>query len=1229
MKLLIYTCLVIALLGGNLAADDLGNVLKEFRSSKTDQSADLATHGTATLTDFVLMAGDSTVGARTDYTLSFVIASSDIRRLWLSGFLFLFPEQYDLSDATIIGVDDDIPCYSYHIYKRDITDNLVRIDIYPWWDDKCDGDTTSIAFTVSMSGITNPEPAGEYDVVGLAFNKYTNLLAGPTRSAPITINGGALAGLEVLPAGDLDLIAGDMVEFSAVGVDAYGNAVADVQAEWSLDSNGGPIGTLTGSTLQATTVGSGTVLAEAEGFTASSGLITVAAGPLARLELEVNPDQFVRVPLQAPATISLYDTFGNPVYDYDLTANPIQFEAGGEGFYPALLDNNDYLRDGVIDLAGLRVEYEGPSALTDMAVSTAGIISNPRQVSFSGYDILEVLDASGRPLTSVPENLPVEIGIVVQNNGLTLPHLLVGLMTVYGSGVGYADAEFTGRSGGAVDTIGMTLPAHGPDPAEDTLTVVIRSAYVVADTLARVQQAVTLPIAILPVAEVSLITAEVGPDTLYPGAPFDLSATFDLGRSVTAIDAGHLRISVVLDSETSGRVVYDGSPTGLIVEDTLLSFDNLAGILPEEQAAPSGPFQYYVELDLTADGERYTTAVTANTTEILPPVNLAYVTESLTPRTVAAGYQASFEFVVNLDNDYPVALDWQQSRLEITGADYTASSSLIVADSTLQAGENLIRTQPIFIPTTQLHHYLQLAATMRLTVLSVGFDVVEDIDFDFETVAVIDQPVAQIIDLEIVAPNAPTVNTSQPFQARAIVANLSGSDLGPLTLALTSDGGSQFDPIATTGVILPHDTVDILFDCVAADQPTRAEILRVDIESVEYRTLSPLNNIALVSIEEPARLEFDYTLFGAPGGLIDQNASFGLTIELMNLGEAETDDGAYLLTTGGVEFGTDDSLIGLISVDRHLEFPFVAPNFDTVVEFVFLLTEIPIDLNTGEPAIVVDNSFSFSLRVESQDADLLAEAVPLGSNLVSPGQSKDLFQLNLTNRGVSSVTMISLENFAIVFRGRDNQPLPSYTIVDAGATGLSEDGLPVAAAVSATDKLGFTFSDFMIESGETRSLLLTVGFDETLSEEFTLTFESDDINAVFSGGSQDGRPVRISSVGGSSFLISRAYVTRGAGLEESFVIENNPFNPLDQPARFSFELSLPSTVEFRVFTLTGEEVYSVDLPGQLSASASAEQEIQWDGRNNSGRTVANGIYIVSIKVVETGEQTRMKVAVVK
>jgi len=385
----------------------------------------------------------------------------------------------------------------------------------------------------------------------------------------------------------------------------------------------------------------------------------------------------------------------------------------------------------------------------------------------------------------------------------------------------------------------------------------------------------------------------------------------------------------------------------------------------------------------------------------------------------------------------------------------------------------------------------------------------------------------------------------------------------------------------------------------------------------------------LVTIQTPADLELTYTLFGAAGGLVDQSTGFGLTVEIVNSGQGSTTDGEYLLTTGGIDFGVADSLRGTITVGRHVEFQLMSPAVDTTTEFVLQLTQRPLDKNTGEPAALDPVSLTIPIRVESQDADLLVEAIPLGSNLVSPGQTKELFRLDLTNRGVSTITGIRLESFGVALRGRDNQPLTVSSYIDPTRTSVTEDGAEVPATVSVRDKLLIEFGDFELESGETRSLVLTATFIKLMSGGFTLTFESSDIAAVFSGGSQDGRPVRIASASGSSFLLSREYVVRGHSLSESFVIEDNPFNPENQPARFSYELSEPSSIEFRVFTLTGEEVFARDVSEGLAGAVGSEQEIRWDGRNGSGNMVANGVYIVSIKIVRTGEQALMKVAVVK
>ncbi len=98
---------------------------------------------------------------------------------------------------------------------------------------------------------------------------------------------------------------------------------------------------------------------------------------------------------------------------------------------------------------------------------------------------------------------------------------------------------------------------------------------------------------------------------------------------------------------------------------------------------------------------------------------------------------------------------------------------------------------------------------------------------------------------------------------------------------------------------------------------------------------------------------------------------------------------------------------------------------------------------------------------------------------------------------------------------------------------------------------------------------------------------------------------------------------------DSFFIENNPFNPLDGPETFVYTLNADSDVEFRIFTITGEEVlYRKYLSGSQGGTTGTNQ-IQWDGRNDAGEIVLNGVYVTLLNVLATGETATLKLAVLK
>ena len=173
------------------------------------------------------------------------------------------------------------------------------------------------------------------------------------------------------------------------------------------------------------------------------------------------------------------------------------------------------------------------------------------------------------------------------------------------------------------------------------------------------------------------------------------------------------------------------------------------------------------------------------------------------------------------------------------------------------------------------------------------------------------------------------------------------------------------------------------------------------------------------------------------------------------------------------------------------------------------------------------------------------------------------------------------------------------------------------------------FSDFVIEPLQERTIAFVAAFTTTVPSSFRIELERHHITARFADGPAAGQPVTVTSPDGREQLISRVYSTRGAGLQESFVMENNPFHPEYGSLRFAYELLELSPVEFRIFTLSGEEVYSQDLPAGGPGATLGENEVTWDGRNDAGYDVLNGVYIAVVKLVRTGETARTKVAVVR
>jgi len=964
---------------------------------------------TERLDSFVVTASDPAAGDTTQYELCFGLSRRAFRSLERGGFLFLFPDGFDLSLIEVVEVADDYPLYDYRVKKFEVSDALLTIHLTkrrrhgaPW--SGAGALCPVVRVTVLVRLIGNPTASGQYLLTGVAFDRHDKVVAGPDFCEPFSIIPGPLYAIDVSPADEITVRAGDVITFSAVGVDQFGNVITSLEFEWFLADGSDSIGEFSGSLFQALTVGQGWAVASTDGVQGQSGRITVIPGELAEMELKISPDQVVGQPFLQLAEIALYDAYGNLKTDYNLPEKPISLAPDGGSLAPDVIDDQQLLSEGVVNLLPAEITYAGPSAVVRIHATNGEVTSGAVEVAFNGYDILAVLDGQGAPLSRVFEDAESPASVVVQNNGGMKASSPPVVRACFESANDSTEATFEPNSDGVIDTVRIVLPPAPQAISEGILVIELIAEYNIGGQIYTTTNRWELSVEIVAPYSFEIVEGSFRPDTAYPGKPFEISFDVAAGGFTGPIDRTHLIVTLVLSGSRT-PIIYRGSPRYALFENGVISYSGLSALVELHHNLQPGWYVVQLDYGLLSDGVRFgLTSPFVDSMYLLPELQVSYVSNSLEPVTVFAGAEVTFRFDLNLGNDFLVGIVPDDSRFTITGSGFSASTNLILPGDSLYPGETAIETEMMFVPLSQLGESLHVSASLPLIIPGVGGTVAFETDFEGQSIS-------------------------------------------------------------------------------------------VDVESVV--------------------------------------------------------------------------------------------------------------------------------------ADLLVEPLLIGSNLVLPGREKELFRLNLTNREPSPAVGIRVVEIGITFWDHDNSAIDVGSILDPSVSGFYEDGLPVSHSLPSGNKLLLLFDDFVVPPAQADSIVFVAKFRETVPPSFRLDLERHHISAVFAEGPNAGQPVEITSTVDGERLISQVYVTKGKTLQESFVIENNPFNPEVSEARFSYELEEPSAVEFRVFTLTGEEVYARDLPKGSNGTAVGENEIAWHGRNNRGHMVRNGVYIVSIKIVRTGQYARMKVAVVK
>jgi len=475
----------------------------------------------------------------------------------------------------------------------------------------------------------------------------------------------------------------------------------------------------------------------------------------------------------------------------------------------------------------------------------------------------------------------------------------------------------------------------------------------------------------------------------------------------------------------------------------------------------------------------------------------------------------------------------------------------------------------------------------------------------------------------------------------AAIVNLSDSDLdGPFVITLRSDGQSTLPPPVTVPSISARDTLNVAFAITAAASTSPAEVFSFQITSPQSIDVLPsVDDNAVIVIQTPARLDLTADIPGKAEltAVLAYGESFDIVASAINLGQASITGGSLVLQYAG----TDDFGIAFPSelpLDSTVTWSLTAPENDVNSAFAIAWQEIPIDNNTGDPAIIVADSTTLAFTVRAPETRLSIQASGFTTRPLLRGQMAKLFDLGLENITNDSRNAVAVESIMMKFLDRQgNDILPAEIISDSG-TNFYVNGKPVGRMqypITIPEEppiaVMFVFDSILIQPGGTLNMEFRLTpLAETEHDYFDIRITGAMIVGRIASGPQEGETVPVTGTLDRSFEVNIPQSIMPAEFAASFKNYPNPFNPNREQTEIRYNLPVESDVDIYIYTVTGERVrhlhFDAGSPGGLEG---INEGIYWDGANGDGRTVLNGVYIAYIDVAASDLTAILKMAVVK
>ncbi len=1122
-----------------------------------------------------------------------------------------FPDAFGFGSAVSATFSDDSPAPDPEIQAVEIIDHTVIFTFRRTFFAPKAGQ----GGIIDISGVTLPTTAGAYAATVFMSDIDFVVLAGPSFTSEVILAPDVAASVSLTPVANIVATAGDLLEFSANSVDQYGNAVSDSALNWSLTLESDSLGVVTPGNLLATKVGVGRVTVSSDLAADTSGLITVVAGVLARLELEIDREQFVGSPICGVGIVRAFDQFENPKGNFGGDDSLLQLSVSDGYVAPVLIPVTAFDSDGVLDLAAYDVRFGGLFGDVEVGASVGSVVSPSRQLTLGG--IMTSITSGGR-LTAV---LPTDKKVTTRFRfrPINIPNVMIDSLVVIlpdGNRVVLKDAlavfgdfelpEFMTRSAGSA-------------LSEDTLSISGFGTYISQTSTDGGCQFVTYSQLVIDyIDEHIILTPKV--DSLLLRSSYSLFRGFGfsspypvqlvLGGSLFLVDAEN-------ESFEFGQywgMYVGGSLVGATGVDTLLT-----QISPIPSSIDAGLYDMQVVARLS-DGvfEFEDTASSSSQLYLVEPARLVAGAEDFSPRFAGPGDSVEFSLNVGFEGVF------DESSVFAVDLELYSGPEIIEVSASYSEATGLIETSaPMLLPlrfaeTNWGVRYLISVSeqgSRRNDTLDLGADV-----FRIGPLNQID-----LVELGSDAPNFPFVSVGQEFNIIARLVNNAQFEIVGVQVGL---GGTAVN----VRTLAAHDTIEVAIPYIAGLLPGFEDV-SVSVTSGAFRAESERQVQLTVQSSALLTLVAELDLEDGAGlqRVIEVGDDLILHLSLENAGEAVVSGGSVLITAKGA--GLD--LTTIVEVrDFGAPVNLGAPsNAGSVVVIVAILDE-PQELNTAQAVeFTMPAGSSFGETVSAVERELLVNAnITAGdSTAIVFGERREMFAVEISNSSALMSADVEVERIVAVFRGLDGQRISPSAVINLDRSALFDNqGKAVALFHVSGDSLLMDITKNNLPVGESVTYRFEAQFvAKSNVRKFTLRAPLDGIEINVVSGPREGARLAVQAPVGAPPFESSEYILTAAAFVESFQPQNNPFNPEISSTQYSYTLSVDSDIELAIYTLTGQLVRRYNFDSGSQFGAAGVQTPAWDGRNGQGEIVRDGVYVVVLTNLGTGEKAYLKQAVLK